>query len=389
MYKTLKLRIKDKHSKVLLSLAREVNFVWNYINDLSYNYFKKEKKFLSAFDLNIFTTGSTEKQLDKNTLGLNLHSQTIQAINEEFVVRRKQFKRYKLNWRVSDKNKSRYSLGWIPFKSIAIKYINGQIKYRGKFFSFWDSYNLSNYIDKIKNGCFVEDARGRWYLCLTVKVFDKDTENNIKLRNQSIKKSLLEKTKEELFKDKSNKNIGIDLGLKNFCVLSNGDKYNTNNNYRLLEAKISAAQRAKNKKLIRNLHTKVKNKRNDEQHKLSSKLVQLYDSIFVGNVSPSKLAKTKMAKSVLDKGWSQFRNMLKYKCEYAGNYYEEVNESFTTQTCSHCGIISNNSPKGRKGLGIRVWTCSCGQEHDRDVNSAKNIFAVGHGRLAEGIALVK
>lgn len=389
MYKTLKLRLKDKHSKVLLSLAREVNLVWNYINDLSYTYFKKEKKFLSAFDLNQFTTGSTEKYLDSNTPGLDLHSQTIQAINEEFVIRRKQFKKHKLNWRVSDKNKSRYSLGWIPFKSIAIKYINGQIKYRGKFFSFWDSYNLSNYIDKIKNGCFVEDSRGRWYICLTVKIFDKDTENNIKLRSQSIKKSLLGKTKTEVLNESSSKHIGIDLGLKDFCVLSNGNKYNTNNNYRLLEAKISAAQRAKNTKLVRSLHAKVKNKRSDEQHKLSSSLVKSYDSIFVGNVSSSKLAKTKMAKSVLDKGWSQFRNMLKYKCEYAGNYYEEVNESFTTQTCSHCALICHNSPKGRKGLGIRVWTCSCGQEHDRDVNSAKNILAVGHGRLVEEIFLLK
>ena len=80
-----------------------------------------------------------------------------------------------------------------------------------------------------------------------------------------------------------------------------------------------------------------------------------------------------MAKSVLDAGWSTFRAMLKYKS--AG--YVEVDEKFTTQTCSQCGALPPERPKGIAGLGIRTWQCSaCGADHDRDVNSALNILAI-------------
>jgi len=81
--------------------------------------------------------------------------------------------------------------------------------------------------------------------------------------------------------------------------------------------------------------------------------------------------------------------MLEYKCAHAGVVFEEVNGSYTTQTCSSCGTIPASSPKGRAGLGIREWSCShCGTTHDRDINAAKNILAVGHGRLAVEIHLL-
>ena len=74
---------------------------------------------------------------------------------------------------------------------------------------------------------------------------------------------------------------------------------------------------------------------------------------------------------------------------HAGIVFKEVNESYTTQACSCCGCISSSSPKGRAGLRIRDWTCSeCGVTHDRDINAAKNILAVGHGRPVEGIPVL-
>ena len=72
----------------------------------------------------------------------------------------------------------------------------------------------------------------------------------------------------------------------------------------------------------------------------------------------------------------------------AGIVFKGVNESYTTQACSCCGAISANSPKGRAGLGIREWTCECGVTHDRDINAARNILAVGHGRPVEGIPVL-
>jgi putative transposase len=106
--------------------------------------------------------------------------------------------------------------------------------------------------------------------------------------------------------------------------------------------------------------------------------------VFVGNVNVSALAKTRQAKSVLDAGWSAFRTMLLYKCDDAGVWFAEVDEAFSTQTCSVCK--SRAGPKGRKDLGIRGWQCTvCEAIHDRDVNAAHNILAAGHRRLAEGI----
>jgi transposase len=113
-------------------------------------------------------------------------------------------------------------------------------------------------------------------------------------------------------------------------------------------------------------------------------LVTGHGALFVGNVNASALAKTRQAKSVLDAGWSAFRTMLLYKCADAGVWFAEVDEAFSTQTCSVCN--SRAGPKGRQGLGMRGWQCAvCGAIHDRDANAAHNILAAGHRRLAEGI----
>ena len=118
-------------------------------------------------------------------------------------------------------------------------------------------------------------------------------------------------------------------------------------------------------------------------HKFSTELVARSEAIFVGNVQAKTMVKTRMAKSTLDAGWSMLKTMLEYKSHQAGIVFEEVNEAYTTQTCSCCGSIPASSPKGRAGLGIRRWTCSnCQTEHHRDVNAARNIAALGLKRLA-------
>jgi transposase len=81
----------------------------------------------------------------------------------------------------------------------------------------------------------------------------------------------------------------------------------------------------------------------------------------------------RLAKSVLDAGWSSFRGMLRYKATARGAWYEEVNESFSTRVCSSCH--AKTGPKGIAELGIRSWVCAeCGVAHDRDINSARNIL---------------
>ncbi|MBW4018670.1 IS200/IS605 family element transposase accessory protein TnpB [Moraxella osloensis] len=377
--KTLKLRIRDKHTNQLNRLSGAVNFVWNYVNDLRYKHLKKTGKFLSAYDLNEYTKGSGEL--------LGLHSQTIQAINETHAKARKQFKKAKLNWRTSNPQSKRKSLGWLPFKQSAIKHIATHAtgkkglkstlqlslaKGQKLVIDLWDSYNLSLY--QINTLEIVQDSRNRWYACITVKEYPKT--------------------------QCGTGSVGIDLGLKDSATASNGNKLQIKQTLNYAKA-LATAQRAKNKRRVKAIHAKIKHTRQDLIHKFTTQLVKDNALIVVGDVQsktiiqPRKKDKTppkkrmKLARSVYDASWFELKRQLTYKCENAGCRFEIVNEKYTTQQCSCCGDITANSPKGRKSLGIREWTCAtCGTWHDRDINAAKNILAVGLDRLVEGIPLL-
>ena len=122
-------------------------------------------------------------------------------------LRRKQFKKTKLRWRVSNPKSSKYSLGWIPFKAAALRYRNGQVHFSGLGpLSLWDSYGLSNF--ELGPGSFSEDARGRWYLNVTVKVPLAPTVS-------------------------SNRVAGIDLGLKTAATTSDGAQLEAKHYHRL------------------------------------------------------------------------------------------------------------------------------------------------------------
>uniref|UniRef100_A5WGC6 Transposase, IS605 OrfB family n=1 Tax=Psychrobacter sp. (strain PRwf-1) TaxID=349106 RepID=A5WGC6_PSYWF len=381
--KTLKLRIKDKHANQLNKLAGSVNYAWNYVNALSFEHLRRTGKYFSAYDLSQYTKGSGEY--------LGLHSQTLQAINETHAKSRKQFKKAKLNWRTNRPDAKRKSLGWIPFKKSAIKYLNTRqtgkktlkstiqlslCKGQKLIIDVFDSYNLSLYqiIDvfdsynlslyQINTLEIVQDSRHRWYACITVKDHP---------RQASGKGS-----------------VGIDLGLKQSATTSNGDKLTTKQTQKWAN-KLAVAQRANNKSRAKAIHAKIKNSRLDAIHKFTTQLVKDNALIVVGDVKSRSFTNsmTNLAKSTYDAGWFELKRQLEYKCKYAGCQLEIVNESYTTQTCSHCLKISDSSPKGRAGLGIRGWRCAeCGTWHDRDINAAKNILAVGLDRLVEGIPSV-
>lgn len=361
MIKTLSVRIKDKHAKVLNQMAFEANQVWNAVNawtsELSYVPIPEAgyvPVFWSAFDL--------QKQLKtiRAERGLTrIDSTCVQEVIAEHAKARKQFKTSKLRWRASSGSKR--SLGWIPFKKGAAKLVNGQVRYNKHYFKIWDSYGLKDFA--FRAGNFSQDARGRWYFNVAVE-FD--------VKPKPIPDGV--------------KSLGVDLGLKDVANCSDGFKLEAKRFYRDLEPKLGIAQRANKKDTVRSIHAKIKNRRKDFLHKLSTKLVKENGAIFVGDVSSQKLVKTKMAKSVLDAGWGMLKTQLQYKAIAQGVWFEVVDERYTTQVCSCCGSISANSPKGRTGLGIREWLCvECGTLHDRDINSAKNILALGHKRLAGGI----
>lgn len=190
---------------------------------------------------------------------------------------------------------ARRSLGWIPFKSRAAQWQNGCVKFA---FKVWDSYGLLGY--KFPAGSFSEDRWGRWYFNVCVEVETQPTTGITA--------------------------VGVDLGLKDCTTLSEGKKLEAGQFYHNRQQALGNAQRANKKARVRAIHTKIKNCRKDALHKYSTAMVNNHAAIFVSDVSSSKLAKTKMAKSVLDAGWSMLKNQLKYKAIARSVVFEVVNE---------------------------------------------------------------
>ena len=340
---TLRYRIKDQNTaKYLEKMAGSVSFVWNYCNEVNQESWQKFRKTFHWSELDKMTAGCSKE--------LGLHSQTIQAITKEFYTRCKQFKKVKLNWRSRKR-----SLGWVPFKASGVKAMGDTIQYQCNVFRFWLSRPMEGIV---KTGSFSQDARGRWYVNLTIEEADRAANRKGRVKTGKV--------------------CGIDLGLKTVATLSDGKELNRENLTKKYEQKLAVAQRSGKNKQVKAIHAKIANKRKDWNHKKTTELVQEYDKVYVGNVSSSKLSKTKMAKSVYDAGWSQFKTMLVYKAIALGVEVKEVNESFSTVTCSTCG--ERTGPKGLSNLRVREWIClSCSTSHHRDVNAAMNILLSAQG----------
>jgi putative transposase len=197
------------------------------------------------------------------------------------------------------------------------------------------------------------------------------------------------------------KAVGIDLGIKDFAITSDGSKYGNPNHYRKYEQKLAYIQkqlakkqkgssnRNKARKAVAALHEKITRCREDFLHKLSRKLVDENQVICVENLAVKNMVRNhKLAKSISDCGWGQFCTMLKYKAEWQGKTYIEVDRFFpSSKTCNHCLHQVDSL-----SLDIRSWQCpKCGTIHDRDINAAMNIrdeglrlLAVGHIATASG-----
>ena len=332
-------------------------------DDLSFQVWRRKRVFLSAYDIHEYTKGAGEE--------LGLHSQTLQAVGETHAKARKQAKRSKLHWRTNRKDAKRKSLGWIPFKASAVKvlrtYNTGKTALKSQvqlscgkeklILTMFDQYDLRQF-SGFKMAEVVQDSCGDWYLCLLVKTEAKTCT--------------------------ATGEIGIDLGCKTAATCSNGDKLETKFTQQYAE-KLATAQRARKKKQARRINRKIKNSRADATHKFTSKLVSENRLIVAGNVKSSSFTSGKLAKSVYDANWFAINRQLEYKSRRAGCQFIIVDEKFSTQTCANCLQITNSSPKGVAGLGIREWICGCcGRLNDRDVNAAKNILRFGRETLAGG-----
>jgi len=339
--RTLRFKVCPQAYSWLNAAAIEVNQVWNWAAatcaDAADRNRRSNFKWLTGFDLNNLSAGASEC-FEK------IGADTIQRINGEYAAKRKQARKLKLRWRVS--RGARRSLGWVPFKAASLKRKGYALRFCGKTFRIFERDRLEGV--KWQQGCFAQDVVGDWWLCLPTQI--------------SVEPTVA-----------PNETVGIDLGLKDTAVTSDADRLEAGQFYRGIERKIAQAQRRGHKRQAKRLHRQAANRRRNALHQFSRKVVNQYQQIVVGDVSSSQLAKTRMAKSVLDAGWGMLKGFLDYKSQQAARSFEVVSEQQTSVTCSACGSLSG--PRGVNGLIVRQWECvDCGESHDRDVNAARNIL---------------
>jgi putative transposase len=180
--------------------------------------------------------------------------------------------------------------------------------------------------------------------------------------------------------------VGIDLGLTAFAALSNGTKVSAPRFLRRAEKKLKRLQRAhsrkqkgsRNKEKARArlacAHATVANRRADFCHQASTMIIRENQAVYVEDLYVAGLSRTRLAKSVYDAGWAGFVAMLEYKAARYGRTFARTGRfEPTSQVCSACG-----AKDGPKPLSVRTWVCAaCGIVHDRDVNAARNVLALG------------
>ena len=377
--KGIKLRIYpnlEQQDKIIANFGYN-RFVWNQMLDMMIQRYENnsEAPFLNTFALN-----NLLKQLKiENTFLKDAESTSLQNTNHDLVEAYKKFFREHEGF---PKFKSRKFLK----QSYQSNSVNRNIQQIGNRIKLPKlgliKFKCGRKIEgKIKKATIRLSAAGKFYAILLV-----DTEIP------------------EL--PKTHNSVGIDMGVSDLMITSDGVKYPTirfdkilanKKHYwekRLARRRLQAQKEIawdkhnkvlvprdfsdfknylKAKHMVAKYNEKITNQRNDYLHKLTKSLVETYDVIKIEDLKAKNLLKNhKLARAIANQSWRELRSQLEYKCDWYGKQLVIVNPYKTSQVCSECGYDD-----GKHTLDIREWTCpSCGTHHDRDINAAINILNV-------------
>jgi len=279
---------------------------------------------------------------------------------------------------------SNFLSGRTKYPKYKNKYSRQSFRLVGKAFRICDN---KLYIAKSKQPLNVRWSRDLDFTKLNSVTVSKDSANRYFVSIQGEKDIKLKPVNQH--------KIGIDLGLTHFLIDSNGNKINNPRNTRKYANKLKTEQRRLSKKQkgsnnykkqklkVARTHAKIADCRKDFLHKLSTKIINenqviILEDLAVGNM----LENRKLSKAIADVSWSTFVDLLKYKSEWYGRTFHQINRWYpSSKTCSSCGHLHDKMP-----LNVRKFSCSnCDTKHDRYINAAKNILTVGQTELACGV----